>query len=308
METWFEYLLTDELLLYVFPVFLMAIAVEVYLSRVRDADHYDFAETRTSFCLMMVAAVVEFVPRQAAIVLMVFLHEISPLRDVVGRQWWAWLALLLLDDLAFYWWHRASHEIRLLWAGHVNHHSARVLNLSTAIRAGVGERLTKMAFWLWLPLLGFDVGMILVIMTVNLCYQFWLHTPLIEHLPEPIEAVFNTPSHHRVHHASNVRYLDANHGGILIVWDRLFGTFVREQQQEPCVYGITTSIAPGNLRAAVLHEYIALSNDVRRAATFKKRLQHLFGPPGWRGTGATAASTKRHHADSLFQAASSRTV
>jgi hypothetical protein len=145
-----------------------------------------------------------------ALAIMVQLHDISPLRDVVKHQWWAWVLLFFLDDLTFYWFHRSNHEVRLLWAGHVNHHSSQYFNFGTALRQGVGERLHKFLFWLWLPLLGFDPAMIITMISISLFYQFWIHTRAVDKLHPWFEAVFNTPSHHRVHHGSNVRYLDRN--------------------------------------------------------------------------------------------------
>jgi sterol desaturase/sphingolipid hydroxylase (fatty acid hydroxylase superfamily) len=152
------------------------------------------------------------------------------------------LLLFLLDDFIYYWFHRANHEVRFMWAGHVNHHSSRFMNFGTALRQGVGERVSKYFFWLPLPLLGFEPAMVITMMSVSLSYQFWIHTRAVGRLHPWIGFIFNTPSHHRVHHASNVRYLDCNHGGTLIIWDRLFGTFSKELDAEPVVYGLTHNI------------------------------------------------------------------
>ncbi len=292
MGAWFEEVVADELIVFGFGVFMVAIAVEAWVAHRRRVHTYNLAEVRTSFGLMLVAAAVEWLPRQLAVFAMILLHDISPLRDVVERQWWAWLLLFLLDDFAFYWWHRLSHQVRILWAGHVNHHSANNLNLATAIRAGVGERLTRMSFWLWIPLLGFDAGMILIVMVISLFYQFWLHSPFFGRLPKVIEFFFNTPSHHRVHHARNPRYLDANHGGVLIIWDRLFGTFVSEAEDDPCRYGLTRPLGDVSLREAVLHEYTALWRDLQQAEDWQTRVRHLFCAPDWPHQGRRA-STKR---------------
>ena len=277
----FEHLLTDELVLFGLPLFSGAIALEAWLAHRRGERRYSKADTATSVGLMLVAGVVELLPRQAAILLMVALHEITPLRDVVERQWWAWVLLFFLDDIAFYWWHRASHEIRVLWAGHVNHHSSAYMNLGTGIRAGVGERFTRMGFWLWIPLLGFDVGMMLVMMMLSLFYKFWLHQPRVPKLGRAVELIFNTPSHHRVHHASNPRYLDANHGGMLILWDRLFGTYVEEYESDPCVYGLTRPIDAHSFVSTVTHEYESLWRDLKRAPDWRCRMRYLFLAPGW---------------------------
>ncbi len=143
----------------------------------------------------------------------------------------------------------------------------------------------KYLFWLPLPLLGFDAVMIFTMISLNLLYQFWVHTELVTRLPGWVEAVFNTPSHHRVHHASNVRYLDCNHAGVLIVWDRLFGTFSAESEDEPPVYGLTHNIQTHNPLTVAFGGYAALARDCARAERWKERFRYLFLAPGWRHDG-----------------------
>jgi sterol desaturase/sphingolipid hydroxylase (fatty acid hydroxylase superfamily) len=145
----------------------------------------------------------------------------------------------------------------------------------------VGERLHKYLFWLPLPLLGFDPLMIFTVMAINLFYQFWLHTEWVRRLPRPVEAIFNTPSHHRVHHGSNIDYLDANHGGMLIIWDRLFGTFVPEQDSQPVTYGLTTNISNFNPFYVAFHDYAALIRDLWRAKRWSDRWKYCVLSPGW---------------------------
>jgi sterol desaturase/sphingolipid hydroxylase (fatty acid hydroxylase superfamily) len=155
------------------------------------------------------------------------------------------------------------------------------MNFATALRQGVGERVHKYVFWLPLPLLGFDPLMIFTMMSINLFYQYWLHTELIGRLPDWIEFVFNTPSHHRVHHASNISYLDCNHGGVLIIWDRLFGSFSREMSNEKVEYGLTQNIISLNPIYVATHEYRSLVRDVARADHWKDKLKYLVLAPGW---------------------------
>ncbi|MEQ8515834.1 MAG: sterol desaturase family protein, partial [Chromatocurvus sp.] len=217
-------ILQDDLSAFALPLYLLAIVLEAWHSRRHALGYYRLRDTLVSLSMLLASALVEIVPRLLALWLIIQLHEISPLRDVVQRQWWAWLLLFFLDDFSYYWFHRSNHSVRLLWAGHVNHHSSQYLNFGTALRQGVGERIHKFLFWLWLPLLGFDAAMIITMIGLNLFYQSWIHTRSVGRLHPWVEAVFNTPSHHRVHHGSNPRYLDRNHGGVLIVWDRLFGT------------------------------------------------------------------------------------
>jgi sterol desaturase/sphingolipid hydroxylase (fatty acid hydroxylase superfamily) len=273
--------LQDDLSLVAVPVYLLAIALEALWARGRGLRWYRRGDTLVSLSMGVLSLLVELVPRLLAIAAMVYLHDISPLRDVVGRQWWAWVLLFFLDDFAYYWFHRANHEVRLFWAGHVNHHSSRYLNFGTALRQGVGERLHKFLFWLWLPLLGFDAGMIITMISISLFYQFWIHTRAVGRLHPWIEAVFNTPSHHRVHHASNVRYLDRNHGGVLIIWDRMFGTFARERDDDPVEYGLTTNLDTDAVLWVAVHEYVSIWRDLKRATTWRDRLCYLALAPGW---------------------------
>jgi len=231
--------------------------------------------------MMLFVGIVDVAPKFGALVTFYFLHDVSPLAEFVQRQWWAWVLLFFLDDFIYYLFHRSNHEIRLFWAGHVSHHSAIRMNFATALRQGVCERFHKYLFWLPLPLLGFDPLMIFTVMSINLFYQFWLHTALVGKLPGWIETLFNTPSHHRVHHASNPRYLDRNHAGVLIIWDRLFGTFSQEVENDPPVYGLTKNISSYKPLDVALHEYSAIAQDVRRANRWQDKLKYIFYAPGW---------------------------
>lgn len=280
-----EDFLQDDLSLFALPLYLGAVLLEAWHARRHQLGRYRLGDTLASFSMLAASAIVELLPRLLALAAFVYLHEVSPLRDVIGRQWWAWLLLFVLDDFSYYWFHRANHEVRLLWAGHVNHHSSQYLNFGTALRQGVGERVHKFLFWMWLPLLGFDPAMIVTVISLNLFYQFWIHTRAVGKLHPWIEAVFNTPSHHRVHHGSNVRYLDRNHGGVLIIWDRLFGTFADERDDEPVVYGLTTNIDSDNPWTVLSHEYRAIWRDLKRANNWGDRLRILFLAPGWSADG-----------------------
>lgn len=268
------------------PLFVLAIVVEAAVSRRRALNLYQGRDFLVSMVMLVFASIVDALPKVLAFVAFFLLHELSPLRDVVGRQWWAWVLLFVLDDFIYYWFHRANHEVRLLWAGHVPHHSSQKLNLGTALRQGVTERVHKYIFWLPLPLLGFDPVMIFVIIGLNLFYQFWVHTELVRRLPAGVEFFFNTPSHHRVHHASNVRYLDCNLGGVLIVWDRLFGTFSAERDEDPPAYGLTHNIGTFNPLRVAFGEYIGLVKDCRSASDWSDRWRYLVLAPGWHHVGA----------------------
>ncbi|MBK6460157.1 MAG: sterol desaturase family protein [Myxococcales bacterium] len=187
-----------------------------------------------------------------------------------------WTVALLGWEFSFYWHHRWSHEVRILWASHVNHHSSLHYNLSTALR----QEWTPFTNLVLLPpwaLLGVRPTMLVFAGGLNLIYQFFLHTEVVGKLPWPLEYVLNTPSHHRVHHASNGRYLDKNYGGVLIVFDRLFGTFAEEE--EPCVYGLTTNITSKNPLVIASHEYVAIFRQVLRARSLGGALRVLTRMP-----------------------------
>ncbi|MEM7370843.1 MAG: sterol desaturase family protein [Bacteroidota bacterium] len=284
MMDWQQYideLLTDDLGAITLPILLLGLIIEVFWSWQSQRKLYHGKDFLVSISMLLASILVEFFPKLLAFIVFIFLEEISPLQEFVGRQWWAWVLLFFLDDLSYYWFHRLNHEVRLLWAGHVVHHSSEYLNFGTALRQGVGERLHKFIFWLWLPLLGFDPLMIFTMIGLNLFYQFWVHTEFVKKLPRWFEAIFNTPSHHRVHHASNTRYLDCNHAGVLIVWDKLFGTFSEEQEFDKPIYGLTQNIQSFNPIYVATHEYQAIWRDVRRARRWSDKMKYIFYAPGW---------------------------
>ncbi len=276
-----ELLKEDNLSFIALPIFIIALIVELYYAKYKELDLYKSQDTWVSLGMLLITAVVEFIPKVVAFIAIYALHEISPLRDIVDRQIWAWGVLIVLDDFSYYWFHRLNHEVRLFWAGHVSHHSSQYMNFGTALRQGAGERIHKYLFWLWLPLLGFDPLMIFIAHSINLIFQFWVHTDLIYKLPRPVEFIFNTPSHHRVHHASNVRYLDCNHGGIFILWDRIFGTFSEEKIDEKPVYGLTKNLTSNNLINVATHEYRSIWKDIKKTNSWSDRLKYIFLAPGW---------------------------
>ena len=202
---------------------------------------------------------------------------------------WAWIALFLADDFSYYWFHRISHSSRYFWASHVVHHSSMKYNLGTALRqTWTGSLSGAFVFWIWLPLIGFSPVAVMTMQAISLLYQFWIHTELINKLPAPIEFIFNTPSHHRVHHGSNLAYLDKNHAGVLIIWDRLFGTFQAELHRP--TYGLTSNLNTHNPVRIAFHEWASIGQDIRRAyretRSIRTTLGYVIGPPGWSHDGS----------------------
>ena len=208
----------------------------------------------------------------------------------VPWSWWGFALCFVLDDLKYYWVHRFGHRVRWFWASHVNHHSSQHYNLSTALRQSWTGFLTLgFVFALPLVLLGFHPAMIAICAGFNLVYQFWIHTEAIDRMPRWFEAVMNTPSHHRVHHATNPRYLDRNYAGVFIVWDKLFGTFEPEVRGEKIRYGIVKQLGSFNLLWSVFHEWIGIAQDMWRAP-WKHKLSYLLREPGWTHDGSRETS------------------
>lgn len=274
-----EFGLDNKILAVSIPIFILLIAIEAFIDYHQKRHLYLKEDFVASQLMGIGSLVIGGVMKFLALLLYTFIYQFRIFE--IGTEWWAWLILFFADDFTFYWHHRLSHEVRVLWAAHINHHSSVKMNLGTALRQSWAEQLYKYFWWCWLPLIGFAPMMIFIMQTISLVYQFFQHTELVRKLPKPIEWIFNTPSHHRVHHGSNIKYLDQNHAGILIIWDRLFGTFQEEDEKEPVKYGITTNIHTYNPFKIASHEYINLYHDVKRAKTFKDKLSYIFMPPGW---------------------------
>jgi sterol desaturase/sphingolipid hydroxylase (fatty acid hydroxylase superfamily) len=198
-------------------------------------------------------------------------------RDLGGGPL-AWLAAIIGWDFIYYWNHRLMHEVRGMWAIHVPHHSSEHYNLSTALRQPVADVLGAYVPYGFLARLGVRPGLIAQARGINLIYQYWIHTDTIRTIGTG-EEVLNTPSHHRVHHGSNARYIDRNHGSILIIWDRLFGTFQREE--EPVIYGLTKNIETYNPVTIATHEYRDILRDVSHSTSWRDRLSFVLRGPGW---------------------------
>ncbi len=213
----------------------------------------------------------------------------------IGWQWWAWITCFVLDDFNYYVAHRVGHRSRWFWASHVNHHSSQHYNLSTALRqTWTGFFTANFAFRIWPVLIGFHPAMIATCGAINLIYQFWIHTEAIGRMPRWVEAVMNTPSHHRVHHATNPLYLDRNYASVFIVWDRLLGTFQGELDGVRIRYGIVRQLGSFNLLWAVFHEWIGIARDVWRAP-WRAKLHYMFAPPGWSHDGSRDTSDSIRH-------------
>ncbi len=259
------------------PILAVGILFEIGWYRVAKRA-YPWTETTTSigiFALRLLgkglrAAV--FLP----VIAFLYTHRIA---TIPLDAWWGWVLLFFAEEFCYYWSHRAGHEIRWMWATHSVHHTPSEIHLASALRLGVTGILSgDWLFFLPLYFIGFHPVAVGAMIALNLAYQFWLHTDIIGRLG-PLEWFFNTPSHHRVHHASNAAYLDRNYGGIVILWDRLFGTFAEERADVAIRYGLVHPVAASNLPAILLQPWIEMARDAFAAATWRARWRQLFGRP-----------------------------
>lgn len=271
------------------PFFILAIILEIVLARLgRAKANYEPKDTLVSLAMGLGSTVAGLATAGVVFAASLWVYQ-HRLFDIPMSAAWAWLAVFLLEDLTYYWFHRLAHERRFWWASHVNHHTSQHYNLSTALRqTWTGGVAGTWLLWLPLSFIGFPPAMVAIQKGISLVYQFWIHTEAIGRMPRWFEAVFNTPSHHRVHHARNPRYLDRNYAGILIVWDRLFGTFQPELDEEPCRYGVVKNLATFNLLRVAFHEWAAIGRDIVRQP--RHAVGWLFGPPGWSPDGSRETS------------------
>jgi sterol desaturase/sphingolipid hydroxylase (fatty acid hydroxylase superfamily) len=262
------------------PGFLLLLLIEVIAAAWMHQDLFEWKDTVASLTMGIGNVVIGLFTKVLLFASYSFVHRFAIFH--IGYQWWAWVLLFFAEDFTYYVFHRTSHECRFFWASHVVHHSSQHYNLGTALRqTWTGGISFSFIFWLWLPLIGFAPIMVMTMQAISLLYQFWIHTELIRSLG-PLEAFFNTPSHHRVHHASNLRYLDRNHAGTLIIWDRVFRTFEPEDEAEPLVYGLTKNINTYNPVRIAFHEWIDIARDLRSARNRNEIWHFVFGRPGWK--------------------------
>lgn len=259
------------------PFFFVAIALEALYSGLTRKGWYDLHDSLANLGCGSVEQVIELAYKGLIFTVYVLLYEHARIASIPVEAPLAWIGCFILVDLGYYWYHRASHRIHLLWAGHGPHHQSEEYNLTVALRQGAFERSASWLFWLPLALFGFPPLMYLACLQFNNIYQFFIHTRAVKTLG-PLEWVFNTPSHHRVHHGKNPVYIDKNYGGVLIVWDRLFGTF--EPESEEPVYGTVTPLSSWNPFWANGVFYTDMARYMR-GLPFSHKLQVLWRPPGW---------------------------
>lgn len=260
------------------PIFFILIGIELVVERITNKDLYRLPDAIANLSCGITSQLSGLFLKILAVGVYQILFENFAF-FTLERTWIYWLALVLLVDLAYYWAHRMSHEVNLFWGGHVVHHQSEDYNLSVALRQSSLQVVWTFAFNLPLAFMGFKTGDFVLISALNTLYQFWIHTEAIKKLPRWIEFIFNTPSHHRVHHGRNPKYIDKNHAGSLIIWDRMFGTF-QEEEEHP-TYGITKPINSWNAVFANFSHYIEMGKDLKRITKWSDKIRYIFSKPGW---------------------------
>src|SRR5580658_331019 len=287
------------LLLVSTPLYLIIIGLETLLSNFRHRKLYSFKDTLNNIYLMLLNSIIDLLFRGIYVVILQFCynnHWIS-----ITNVFSYWFILLLAEDFLYYWLHRWDHEIRLFWAVHVTHHSSEKMNFTVGFRSSVFQPLYRFLYFIPLAFLGFRPLDIVFMYSATQIWGIFVHTELINKMGW-LEYILVTPSHHRVHHASNVKYLDKNMGMFLIIWDQLFGTFQAElpaEQYEPVKYGLTKPLEHTGPADIVLHEWQAIGKDLAREDIgWKEKWQYIFGPPGWSHDGSRMTSEQLRQAES----------
>ncbi len=282
--------LEEYLLMISIPLYIAVILLEVLMSNWQVKSFYSVKETVMNLYFTLVNAGIDLLFRSVYLIVLFFCfeHKMAPAPEHPVLYWFL---LFLLEDLAFYVEHRMDHSTRFLWAVHVTHHSSPEFNLTTGFRSSVLQPLYRFIYFLPIAFLGFNPADILFMFSITQVYGVLVHTQYIRKMPAWFESVFVSPSHHRVHHASNVRYLDKNLGMVLIIWDKLFGTFTEDADEYPVKYGITKMpVNPCHPVSAITHEFENIFHDVSKVPGLKNKLGYIFMPPGWSHDGSSKTS------------------
>lgn len=286
-------------LVYGVLAFLAFILLELaYSKNFDDKNLYKWKDLVSSLTIGTGSAVVAALTKTIALVLVftVAYELFNPVVDGVrtnifgwksfGYEWYFWIACMLLDDFAYYWFHRQNHMVRFFWAAHIVHHSSENFNLGTAVRNGWFTIIYKPFFYVWIVMLGFSPEMLLVCLGIESLWQFQLHTKYVPKLGF-LEKFINTHTMHQVHHAKNIEYMDKNHGGILNIFDRIFGTWKELDDSIDIEYGVTSPPNSYNIWTILSHEYINIWEDMKKSKNWRHKFMYCFGPPGWSHDGST---------------------
>lgn len=283
-ETWF--------LLLSVPFYIIVIGAEILLSNWQHKKFYSIKETLWNIYLMLLNAGLDALLRWAfyiGVLMWCYNHRLF----AIQTPWLYWFALFIFEDVAFYFEHRVDHYCRVFWAVHVTHHSSEEYNLSTGFRSSVLQPVYRFIYLVPLALMGFNPLDIVFMYSLTQTYGILVHTQYIDRMPKWFEAFFVSPSHHRVHHASNVVYLDKNMGMCLIIWDKIFGTFQEELKEVPVKYGLTKPVENHDHPLRIIfHEWQNIGKDISKKTSFTNKLKYLFMPPGWSHDGSSKTSAQ----------------
>ncbi len=277
--------MTPQLILYAVPFFLATVIFESWLSYKEQRGFIESKDSLTSIGLGLGNLGIGTLTKSLTYVTYFYVYDHWRLADFQFNWWPVWVFAFLAEDLTYYWVHRISHVVRFYWASHMVHHSSPHYNLAAALRQTWTGNLTGgFLFWAWLPLFGVHPFIIFFFQQTSLLYQYWIHTEFIQKMPNWFEQFFNTPSHHRVHHGTDLDYLDTNFAGVLIIWDRIFGSFQVEKSRPN--YGLTKQILSYNPAKIAFYEWVQIGKDLLGAKSLKQVFGYLFGPPGWSDDGS----------------------
>jgi len=278
------------LLLFSIPIYALLIPLEIILSNIQGWKFYSLKETLVNIYLNITNAGIDLLLRGFAFAVLLFFYQFHP-AEIALHPVLYWGLLFLFEDVLFWLEHFVDHNVRLFWAVHVTHHSSEEYNLTTGFRSSVFMPFYRYLYFIPLALMGFAPLDIFFMYALTQTYGIIVHTQSVKRLPRWIEFIFVTPSHHRVHHASNVPYLDKNMGMVLIIWDRLFGTFAKELPEEAPKYGLTKPLSdPHHPVKIIFHEWVALGKDLRKTGSIRQKLGYIFNPPGWSHDGSSMTS------------------
>jgi sterol desaturase/sphingolipid hydroxylase (fatty acid hydroxylase superfamily) len=274
------------LILITTPLYLAVIGFEMILSHLHLKKYYSVKETFINIYLCLLNGGIDLLFRAVYVFILFSIYRFHFI-DFSYSPLLYWIMLFILEDLAFYVEHRVDHFCRFFWAVHVTHHSSEEFNLTTGFRSSVLQPLYRFIYFLPLVLLGFKPIDIVFMYSLTQIYGILVHTQYIKKMPSWFESFFVSPSHHRVHHASNIRYLDRNMGMVLIIWDRLFGTFQEEIAEDPVKFGLTSQPDnPHHLSKIIFHEWQNIASDLKRKLPLSTKIKYLFMPPGWSHDGS----------------------
>lgn len=271
------------------PIYAIVIGAEIVFSYFHNKQYYKTKDTLANVYLSTLNMGLDILVRGVCLLVLNYFYQFKFFE--ISNVYAYWALLFIAQDFMYYWLHRVDHYCRLFWAVHVTHHSSEEFNLTVGFRSSVFQPLYRFVYFIPLSLIGFQSMDIMFMYAATQIYGVLIHTKTIDKLGF-IESFMCTPSHHRVHHASNVTYLDKNMGMVLIIWDKLFGTFAEEKADEKIKYGLTENIKTHHPLKMIFHEWVNIAKDLRKPAPFKSKLMYVFGPPGWSHDGSKKTSAQ----------------